>query len=249
MKTIVEFFIRLLNAIGLHTRSEMEKLKAASDELAETIDGKRELISELAKCLEEKRTEIDNLRRQLMDRAEQVSNYETTISTLKAKLDEETADAERSYEAATKNLDLIKGLQKQLGDLFHEHPVFGFPNGVPIPGSTCVTTSDFTKEDGTNVAVIRGRTILTDDMTVKIDSTPGIVERTNLITSYMDTYGLYSRIGKDLMARGGIKLTLAYNRNCTAYEIYYEVIADHASGDAIVFVDKSKPADEETNEE
>ena len=32
---------------------------------------------------------------------------------------------------------------------------------------------------------------------------------------------LAEEIGKDLMSRGGIKASLAYNKNCTAYEAFY----------------------------
>lgn len=244
---IVELFIKFLNAIGIYTRSQMNELTDSRNTLAGSLDEHKVTVSSLASQLEEKTTEVENLRHQLNEMTERASNHETTITTLRTKLDEVTAEVDSSREAAMENLDLIKELQKQVGDLFHDHPVFGFPTGIPIPGSTCVTTSDYTKEDGTNVAVLRGRSILTDDMTDKIDSTPGIVERTKLITSYMETYGLFAKIGKDLMNRGGIKLTLAYNRNCTAYEVYYETVVDHASGDAIVFVDKSKP--EEVTEE
>lgn len=236
---LIAFLVKILNAIGIYTKGQYMDVYNAKCKLDDAYAVHKGVEESLASQLEEKTTEVENLRKQLHDMTEQLSSQEITIGTLKKKNDELSAEVESAVDASYQNLDLIKELQKQLGDVFHAHPVFGFPTGIPIPGSTCVTTFDYTKEDGTNVAVLRGRSILTDDMTPRIDNTPGIVERTQLIRDYMDQYDLFSKIGKDLMSRGGIKMTLAYNRNCTAYEVYYEAVVEHASGDAIIVIDKS----------
>ncbi|MCM1294987.1 MAG: hypothetical protein NC311_05550 [Muribaculaceae bacterium] len=240
--------VRFLNAIGIYTKSQYMEARTTQRELADEFNKHKVSAREIAAKLEEKTTEVENLRKQLTAERERADNAQLTADTLKKNMDAAIADADASREAASENLDLIKGLQKQLGELFRDHPVFGFPNSVAIPGSTCVTTSDYAKEDGSRVAVMRGRTIFMDDMTGKIDGTPGITERTRLIMDYMERYGLFSKIGKDLMSHGGIKMTLAYNGDCTAYEAFYEAVVEHASGDAIVFVDKSPKALEEKAE-
>jgi len=246
--SIISLIIRFLNAIGIYTKSQYEEARTTQRELADALNEYKDIEAALADEVEEKTTEIENLRKQLKEAREAADNEHITAETLKKNLDAAVAEADACHEAASENLDLIKGLQKQLGELFRDHPVFGFPNSVAIPGSTCVTTSDYVKDGGTGLAVMRGRTIFMDDMTSKIDGTPGITERTRLIMDYMERYGLFNKIGKDLMSHGGIKLTLAYNGDCTAYEAFYEAVVEHASGDAIVFVDKSPKALEERAE-
>lgn len=231
MGKFIEFLLKILNGIGLYTKSQYESVVTVRDAATQLADTRFTTIAD-------QRSEIEELQQKLKEMAEKAESLETSIDTIKAFADSESDRATQEHEAACENLDLIKGLQKQLGELFNEHPVFGFPHGTAIPGSTCVTASDYEMKDGSKFAVLRGRTIFTDDMTIKIDSSPSIYERHQLIKDYMDRYGIFSKIGKDLMARGGIKLSLAYNKNCTAYEAFYECVVEHASGDALITVTK-----------
>lgn len=233
MNAFTQFLLKILNSIGLYTKSQYREMETDRDNVKTVVEAQSITIDNL-------RGEIDALRKELKDMTEKAESLETSIGTIKAFADSESERATEAHEAACQNLDLIKGLQKQLGELFNEHPVFGFPNGTPIPGSTCATTSDYEMSDGSKFAVLRGRTIFTDDMTIKIDSAPSIYERHQLIKEYMERYGILAKIGKDLMSRGGIKVSLAYNKNCTAYEAFYEAVVEHASGDALITVTKDE---------
>jgi len=213
MSKIKEWFIKFMNKLGFYTDKQV-----------------------LERC-------IDNN-----------SNYEKIIDTMKgdmAKLKEEVHQLsiqnldlnmqnKRLVDAPFENQEYIKDLQTQLGDILHVSPCFEFSNDMAIPGSTCIVTGIEDDPQGDErFTVVRGRTVLTDDMTPLIDQTKSIEDRMSLLMDYMKRWGLCDRIVRDLMSYGALSVSLAYNKNCTAYEMYYQLSAVRITGSATFTINDS----------
>lgn len=174
--------------------------------------------------------------------------YETQIAGLKAaheqllEMNQEMSDSIEELQhkllvykkTAKENLDYVKDVQKAIGDIMHTSKNFGFPNSVPIPGSAAVVT-DHTEKDGEEFSVVRSRVITLDGLTTMINDNPDAETRTGLVVNHMRQYGLMNRIAESLISAGAVNFVLAYNRNCTCYEMYTEITAkNYANGGAMV---------------
>lgn len=241
-----EWWTKFLNVIGLYTKGQYVNLETVNINLLSRLDLMEETYE----------TQINQLN-------EAAANAQNTQNNVIAKLNEELAAAKHETVEAKKEADrqvrytiekykavpdenaaLIKELQKQLGDLFREHPVFGFPNSIPIPGSTCVVSHTIRSDDTDDKAICQGRCILTDDITAAINDNPSAEDRFNIITNYMKRYDILARITLELMRHGALGLSLAYNKNCTAYEVYYEVIANVVKDPILTIDTDSRVVDE-----
>lgn len=208
-----------------------ETLQLRYDEVAEVVTKQYDMITSLNKVKEnlDKQLTIANQRLRDMERID-------------AARVEEVA---RYKEAAMKNIEYVKDVQKQLSEVLHDSIAFGFPNKVAIPGSTSIRTD--INEDSANgdMIIVRGRTLLTDDMTPRINDTPDMHGRLELIFGYMERYGVLSTITKNLIRSGAITFTLAYNDHCTAYEMYYECAAKRQNETSLVVINNMKKLDVE----
>lgn len=116
-------------------------------------------------------------------------------------------------------------VQKALSKALHESVMWGFPENEVFPGCISVHTRESQISDDEKYVVVQGRTIFTDEMNTKLKEAKTNLERFDMILLALKKYGIYDRIIKDLMLRSGIVYTLAYNEECSAYEIYYQITA------------------------
>lgn len=115
-------------------------------------------------------------------------------------------------------------VQKQVSEMMHNSQEWSFPNSMCFPGATIISSGKTSCDNIENSAgqfVYKGRTVLTDDITTKLQNTASINEKMNIIILQLKKQGIYDKIMKDLIAANPIRYTIGYNTDCTCYEVYY----------------------------
>lgn len=213
--------------------SARDQLQARYDEVVSVIGRQNTTIANITAMR-------DNLDKQLV-----IANQR--LQDMMRREESRLIEVQRYKDAAMMNAEYVKDVQKQLSVVLHGDEMFGFPNKVAIPGSTSIRTDLIEDSASGDHVVVRGRTVLTDDVTQKINNVPDMLSKLELVFSHMDRYGVLTGITKSLIRSGAIAFTLAYNDNCTSYEAYYEVCAKRQDETALMVIDESKKKDAEGN--
>lgn len=146
-----------------------------------------------------------------------------TIESVHQKNKELHAENDRLHAAINESEEHYNAIQRQLSDMMHEHPVFGFGNSRAIPGASIVTSVGIGDTTNHMSNMITGRTIFTDDVTAKINNAPSVHEKYSIAINKLIQLGILDQIAKNMVASGSIQFVLAFNGDCTASELYYTV--------------------------
>lgn len=203
----------ILRCLGLCT------IKEADHKLQETIT---KLDDKALKCVQDITTSYD----------EKLSAYESELNDIRAKADsmkklyQDTFTQCDRYrqEVPTENLAIIKNLQGQLAEVYNTSRNFGFPNSLALPGSATMTDNNV-QVDGENYTSVRVRMILTDDETARINTEPDQKRRYAMSVDMLRRRGLLERLGERMITSGAATLAIAYNMDCTNYELFVDVAA------------------------
>lgn len=161
---------------------------------------------------------------------EKLAQSEEECRKIRSKID--------AYKAtASVNLDYVKDTQKALGEVLGKTPEFGFPKRVAIPGSSTMTKDIKTLDDGEEYSVIRVRLIAPDNITAIINQEPDMATRVGILLKQMDIFETSKVIGETLLNNGAVRLILAYNKNCTNYELFAEVVAKNCYKDSYLVIE------------
>jgi hypothetical protein len=107
--------------------------------------------------------------------------------------------------------------------------MFGFRNNPAFPGSSCVSAVGFTdssissKSDSDKFISICGRTVFTDEATEELRKYPDMGTKYWCAINYLAKYHLTDKIMDYIIKSGSLQMTLAYNTDCTAAELYYNL--------------------------
>lgn len=139
---------------------------------------------------------------------------------------DELREAARRYrdEVPTENLETIKSLEAQLHEVYQHSLNFGFPRSIPSPGSVSMYDLTVAHEDQLYYNA-RLRMILTDDETSRVNQEPDQAKRIKIVDQILEQRGMYTRIGRRMVMGGASPVTLAYNSDCTNFEVYAECAA------------------------
>ena len=120
--------------------------------------------------------------------------------------------------------EYYKQVQKALSEALHSDPVFGFNKAMAFPGSTSVTTADYT-EDGDigKYTALCGRSIMFDQDTAAVRNLPDMRSTYQYGFNHLLKYGLVDQIARMIVNSGAIQMTYAYNADCTTMELYYDI--------------------------
>lgn len=122
--------------------------------------------------------------------------------------------------------DYYKEVQSALSKALHDSEVFGFKRSMAFPGSTSVQGGIVTNDDNSKDVVISGRTIFPDDVTQEIQNATSMHDKYLIALNHLIRYGIVEQIAKNIINNGALEFTLAYNKNCTCLELYYQVRCD-----------------------
>ena len=222
---------------GLISRAQYEADLAQKQDIIESLQASLE--DSISREAEESKARQDAI----ASLEEYKNRYNASVATnddLQKKLDElmklnlqdlQNENEQIRAESAKLKIDLDEqqkineDVQKALSKALHESVMWGFPENDVFPGCISVHTRESQISDDERYIVVQGRTIFTDEMNNKLKDAKTNLERFDMILLALKKYGIYDRIVKDLMLRSGIVYTLAYNEECSAYEIYYQITA------------------------
>lgn len=146
----------------------------------------------------------------------------TTILEQKERNDALQIRQDEIQAAMDKAEEYYKSVQETLSRALHDDSVYGFNKAMAFPGSTAVTTHQYTDQNsGAGCMSINGRSILSDQDTAEIRNRASMSEKYQYVFNYLVKYGLIDRIAQMLVNSGAIQFTLAYNTDCTTMEVYY----------------------------
>lgn len=236
MKTLYNLWLSLLNKLHLYTFGQHNKV-------CETAATAYEIqIKALTNANNAQSTSIATLEQQVEKLKQEVAKLTAERDELASAIDPVTAERNSLREqivaykdAAMENLPYVKNVEKQLSKVLQSSDAFGFPHATGIPGSTSISSGYVTYHDRPT-AFMQGRTILTDDLTQKINDIPDQGSRIQLVMDFMDKYGVFKKIGRDFFMQGAAKCVLGYSEKCTNYELYYEIVAEQVNDESILVV-------------
>lgn len=236
MKTLYNLWLSLLNKLHLYTFGQHNKV-------CETAATAYEIqIKALTNANAAQSASIATMEQQVEKLKQEVARLTAERDELASAIDPVTAERNSLREqivaykdAAMENLPYVKNVEKQLSKVLQSSDAFGFPHATGIPGSTSISSGYVTYHDRPT-AFMQGRTILTDDLTQKINDIPDQGSRIQLVMDFMDKYGVFKKIGRDFFMQGAVKCVLGYSEKCTNYELYYEIVAEQVNDESILVV-------------
>jgi len=195
------------------------------------LAAERNKLEEVVVALQEMNADIPLLKNQVKINEAEIARLNEDIAT--SEHDRIMAEARiATYkETASVNMEYVKDVQRKLGYALEHGEDFGFPNSRAIPGSATIRDYSVSDEEG-KFTVIRTRAIALDHITAEIDRNPDMGTRLGLVLNQMRSGGMFARIGETLLNSGAVQLALAYNPNCTTYELYAEIVARNYAKDA-----------------
>lgn len=171
---------------------------------------------------------IDDQTKELARLNEQIAKYDA-VSLMS--MDELNNENIRVKQYADEMKEFADSAFKAISNGFHTDSIYGFPKSLGYPGSIYGTSA---YDADTNQVIIDGRIIFDDHFSSKFESAKSTEERLNILQFYMKKYGLYETIGKTVVRDGAMSLSVGYNENNTAYELYYHM---NVPRDGITVVD------------
>lgn len=231
-----DFFLRVFH---LYTKKQHDQICVVTrtlyeaqivqlrENLAHASGDKISLEEELAAL----KQEVERLRHENLDFRREHDSYERQIMDMKIK----TA---RYRVAASENLDLVKDIEKQLGDVMNTDHWFGFNGSHAIPGATSFHTEGVDVEEVGSFTVLRSRTLALDDVTQIVNSTPDMYGRINAILDQMRRYGTLASIAERLISCGAVQFVLAYDRGSTTYSLYIETVAKNYNPESLMVIEQ-----------
>ena len=203
----------ILRCLGLCT------IKEADRKLQETVD---KLNDEALKCVQSITKSYDD---RLDAYASEISKIHEKAYFADQQYHDALAQCERyRSEVSAENLATIKNLQSQLAEVYNTSRNFGFPNSLALPGSTSMTDNNI-QVDGEKYTSVRVRMILTDDETAKINTEPDQKRRYAMSIDMLRRRGLLERLGERMITSGAATLAIAYNQECTNFELFVDAAA------------------------
>lgn len=139
-------------------------------------------------------------------------------------------------EVPTENLQVIKDLESQIHGIYVTSRNFGFPNSVPLPGSATMTDAGIMYND-TPFIDLNIRAIATDEETARINQEPDQRRRFIMMIDILRNRGFLTRIGERIITSGAATVGMAYNPDCTNYEVYVDVAAKILPDGGIVHIE------------
>ena len=143
-----------------------------------------------------------------------------TMEQYKRENDELRIQHEETIKRFDELKEMEKEIQKCISSTLHEDGNFKFEGNFAFPGSTSITTDFETDEDG-KYAVIRGRTVLDDHTTERVQQAISTRDKFDILLTNLKKYGVYDHIAKELVKFCAVEYTIGYNADCTALELYY----------------------------
>ena len=211
-----EFWYDILAMFGLCTiRAHNNSCTIIRDSYEVQLEAYKEKLRITTETFHEK---FDAMQRDL-DRIKELD------ATDKEQYREAVAQLERYRDAVpAENVDMIKTLQKQIGEIYATSRNFGFPNSLPMPGSISMSDNLMRTDDG-EFYDAKVRMILMDDETQRINNEPDQRKRYIMMVDLLRRRGMLERIGERMITGGAATLAIAYNQNNTNYELYAEFTA------------------------
>ena len=210
---LTKLFAKIRRFFRIYTNTEHDTVCKALNAIHE-----QENISYKG-IIESKNDEIDDLQ-------EQVKRLKAEMDTIRENAENMKSEVLRLKNVPNESSALIKSFQKTLSEALHGSEEFGFQRSVPIPGSSCVRSSFSQDHDDNGLVnkytVIRTRTIALDSETAKINEIPDLYGKIYYLTQIMQDRDILNRFAHDIIMNGGANVVLAYNPNCTNYELYCE---------------------------
>ena len=209
---LLKFWYLILANLGLcTTRARDKAIAEITDRTTVTMRGYDQVIEDYEAKLAEYEKNITDLKEQALRAKER---YDETYAQMLRYRDD----------VPIENVDMIKNLQSQIHDIYATSRNFGFPNSIPMAGSVSMSDSGITV-NGDNFVDLMIRMITLDEETVRINQETDQRRRYALMVNYLKQRGLLEKIGERMISSGAATLAIAYNHDCTTYEIFAEMTA------------------------
>lgn len=227
----------------LYTRKEYEcdigQMQSDADKQAHAAEldicWLREKVSTLQNELDHLHADYDHLHRQYVDHMADYDDKMNEMADLRAELEDQPNKIARASEAPEVHAEYFRAVQKQLADIFENNQAFGFPYSMALPGSVCMSTAPEGFQNDTTVC--RGRVILDDNATRKINSEVNLRDKLMVVIDFLDRYGGLRKIARDMIYNGAVSMTLAYRDLTTTYELFYQIAARNVALESILVFD------------
>ena len=207
---------------GLMSKKEHYQIvEMLNDEIAKQRRIVQDTEQEAQRKINELQKKLDNVTAECEALSKRIQNVNfQTMEQYKRENDELRIQHEAVIKKADELKEMEKEIQKCISSALHEDGNFKFEGNFAFPGSTSITTDFETDEDG-KYAVIRGRTVLDDHTTERVQQAISTRDKFDILLTNLKKYGIYDHIAKELVKFCAVEYTIGYNADCTALELYY----------------------------
>lgn len=248
MKKLMELWVALLNKLHLYTLSQHNRVCELAASMYEIqIKGLADANEAQTVSITELEAKVRKLTAELASVKAERDELASAFDPIQAERDSLREQIQAYKDAAMENATYVKDTQKQLSELLKSSEAFGFPNSRGIPGSTSIRTIDV-EQDGKSEVLIRGRTIVSDDITQEINAIPDMGTKIHTVMAFMEKYGVFTKIARDMFSYGAVQCVLGYNGGNTNYELYYEIVSHQANNDSVLVVRNPERNDQDNND-